>query len=250
MTLCAVFRSAIEAELLKSNPAKGAKLTPEPAREMADLPTDQTLDRLEQELPEPVSTLIWLLRLTGMRIAEALALKRSDVDEKTNRLHIVRAIHNGKVHSPKSKGSRRPIALSGKDMGRLVRFMDRSPESRRSQWIFPNKNGDLPLRADNLLERVIRPAVKRLGLSKVTFHIIRHWTITALLEGGVQPKVVQKMVGHSRIDTTLAYYQHLTDEQMHEAADVLSQRVNGGRKVRQWPGNVRRSVRRLEPVCA
>ena len=185
-----------------------------------------------------------------MRIAEALALKRSDVEAKKNRLQIRRTIHDGKVHSPKTKGGRRPLALSDEEMKRLVRFMNRSTEARRSEWLFPNEKGNLPLRSDNILERVIRPAVRKLGMKRVTFHLLRHWAITTLLEEGVQVKVVQKMVGHSRIDTTLKYYQHITDSQMHEAAETLSRRVNGKHKVRKWPVSVSRNVSQSEPASA
>ena len=51
--LGAVFTSAVEASIRKSSPVRGAKLPPEPHRELAELPSDRDLDRLEREIPKP-----------------------------------------------------------------------------------------------------------------------------------------------------------------------------------------------------
>jgi integrase len=48
---------------------------------------------------------------------------------------------------------------------------------------------------------------------------LRHTAATVAMENGVHPKVVQAMLGHSRIGTTLDRYSHITDRMTEDAAD-------------------------------
>jgi integrase len=65
-----------------------------------------------------------------------------------------------------------------------------SPRVTEDGWVFPNTRGTGPFRADNLLEQVIRPAAKKLGIRRVTLHLLRHWHSTVLHDEGVPIKVV------------------------------------------------------------
>ena len=48
-------------------------------------------------------------------------------------------------------------------------------------------------------------------------HTLRHTYATRAIESGVQPKVLQKLVGHASIKTTMDRYVHVTDESMTNA---------------------------------
>ena len=52
-----------------------------------------------------------------------------------------------------------------------------------------------------------------------------------LLENGVNPRVVQRLMGHSDIGMTLGTYSHVVQEVFNEVADVLggvySDTING-----------------------
>ena len=50
----------------------------------------------------------------------------------------------------------------------------------------------------------------------------RHTFATMLLENGVNPRVVQRIMGHSDIGMTLGTYSHVVPEIFNEVADVLS----------------------------
>lgn len=74
----------------------------------------------------------------------------------------------------------------------------------------------------NFHSRLKRLGIKRKGLSPYS---LRHSIITRLLEEDVNLFKVQKLVGHKRLDTTLAYT-HLTTKDMHDTVskDPLSKR--------------------------
>ena len=48
-------------------------------------------------------------------------------------------------------------------------------------------------------------------------HALRHTYATSAIESGMQPKVLQKLLGHASIQTTMERYVHVTDEAMDQA---------------------------------
>ena len=53
------------------------------------------------------------------------------------------------------------------------------------------------------------------------FHSLRHTHATMLLEAGASAKEVQVRLGHTRIETTLNTYDHLTDQKKRETASLF-----------------------------
>ncbi len=248
--LSAVFEAAVKHSYRKSNPARLADLPPEPVQELQPLASDDDLNRLEDSLGEPYRTLIWLERITGLRPSELFALRRSSLKRETRRIWVVTAINYGKPHSPKTHRSRRPIQLDEEQWERLEEFLRRHSGAKEDDWLFPNKRGTGPLRADNVLERVIRPKVKELSLPRITLHLLRHWNLTTMVEEGVPVKVAQERMGHSRSDTTMKHYLHVSDEAHTEAAQAISRRLKTSRKDHELRKLVSDSVSELEVVGA
>jgi integrase len=60
--------------------------------------------------------------------------------------------------------------------------------------------------------------VRRAGVSKVTFHGLRHTHASHLLMEGVHPKVAQERLGHSTIAVTLDLYSHVMPGMQEDAA--------------------------------
>ena len=67
-------------------------------------------------------------------------------------------------------------------------------------------------------------------LPKIRLHDLRHSNATALIQAGVNPRVVQQRLGHSDVNITLNTYTHVLLEMDMEAAqkldDIILRRVN------------------------
>ena len=51
----------------------------------------------------------------------------------------------------------------------------------------------------------------------VCMHALRHTYATRAIESGMQPKVLQKLLGHASIKTTMDKYVHVTDDSLFQA---------------------------------
>lgn len=59
------------------------------------------------------------------------------------------------------------------------------------------------------------------GLPRIRVHDLRHTTATVMLEAGIHPKVVQELLGHKTIATTLDTYSHVLPVLHGQAIRVL-----------------------------
>ena len=55
------------------------------------------------------------------------------------------------------------------------------------------------------------------GIKRFCMHALRHTYATRAIESGMQPKVLQKLLGHASIKTTMDRYVHVTDDSLANA---------------------------------
>jgi integrase len=84
-----------------------------------------------------------------------------------------------------------------------------------------------PIRHEDILGRRIQPVAKKLGLTHITWRLLRHWGATHMMALGAPVKAVQERLGHSRPDILLNYYVDVLDESEEIAASALSTRLGG-----------------------
>ncbi|MCZ6491429.1 MAG: tyrosine-type recombinase/integrase, partial [Acidobacteria bacterium] len=155
--------------------------------------TRKELERLFAQCNEQDKTMFATLLLTGLRKEELYFLTWPDADLKN--LNNVSIRVTGKDgFSPKDYEER--IIPLPRDLAEMLKKLPQTAE-----WIFPNKNGG---RTNHLLRRLKKVAASA-KVQIATLHKFRHTYATQLLESGCDIVTVQKLMGHSDIDTTRQY---------------------------------------------
>ena len=80
-----------------------------------------------------------------------------------------------------------------------------------------------PLDAQNVVNRHLKPLLRRSGLPDVRWRDLRHSCATLLLGRGVHPKLVQHLLGHASITMTLDRYSHWIPSMGRHAADDMDE---------------------------
>ena len=75
------------------------------------------------------------------------------------------------------------------------------------------------------------PLLHRAGLPRIRFHDLRHTAVTLLLGGGINPKVISEMLGHSSVAITVGLFGHVLPHMQRQAADTVSSTTRGARTV-------------------
>jgi integrase len=146
---------------------------------------------------------------TGLRRSELFALKWSDVDFSNMRLDVSRSIYLGHVGDCKTEASRKPVPLDGRVAADLWLWKETTRYRQPNDSIFasPRNQGKNPFWPDALLQKTIRPAALRAGITKkIGWHTFRHTFSTILIANGENAKVVQELMRHASTRCTLEVY--------------------------------------------
>ncbi len=166
------------------------------------------------ELPNEDTThlCVALMAATGLRVSELCALKIRDFRTDTGEIKVY------------GKGSRERIVIIVNERVRksLASYIKAIAElDRLAKPLFRNSRGR-PMTPQCLRLR-LHSLAQRNHLGRVTPHMLRHTAATLLLEGGVDIRFVQRLLGHASIATT-QIYTHVSDVALRSAlvrADVM-----------------------------
>ncbi len=158
----------------------------------------------------------------GLRLHEALSLQVADIDGQRLQVHV----HRG-------KGAKDRYVPLPQDTLTLLR--DYWKTHRNSTWLFPATGRDQkqsPTATSPMsrasVQGAFRKAKGRAGMTKMglAIHTLRHSYATHLLEAGVNPRLIQQYLGHSRLETTMLYL-HLTHKGHEDAYERLNSLMQG-----------------------
>ena len=226
--LRAALQDAVRWKKLAINVSLAVTLPRLTQHEMQPLNRKQAQRLLEAARGNRLECLLALALGTGMRLGEILALRWSEVDLEKGTLqvgHTVDFVQGfGRVESePKTESSKRSITLpqfviDALKQHRLYQLEKQAKAAGR--WknrglVFANRCGGYFSRP-RLYSR-FKQLLQEAGLPDMRFHDLRHSAATILLSMGVPAKVVQQILGHSNISTTLNIYGHVLPE-IHRAA--------------------------------
>jgi integrase len=206
VSLSLVMSWAVACGWIGKNPCGGVKLPRDSncagRRVVRTILKPAQLSAIAEKLEEPYSTLVLFLAVTGLRVGEAIAIKWSDFNGDV--LSVTRRISNGNLDTVKSESSCRKLPIPSELISRMRQLGE-------GEWIFRSREGT-PVNPGNALKRYVRPVAKELGISIGGWHDFRHTLTTNMRRGGVHPKVISGILGHSGVTLAMNTYDHLEAE--------------------------------------
>ena len=186
--------------------------------------TDDEMRQMIANAPEPLSTILAVTAVLGLRIGETLALRVSDIDFKRKIVRVRQSVDAATrdVQAVKSQASSADLPLPSQLETRLRTFLQK--HEGKSDLLFVNRNGR-PFSANKLREKQLHPLLERLGIPRGGFHSMRHGAASALLADGATPAVVQRQLRHSDPRITLGIYGHVVGSQQRDAVENRAARI-------------------------
>jgi site-specific recombinase XerD len=164
----------------------------------------------------------------GLRALEVVSLKMSDIDSDRERMVI--RVEQGKGRKDRYAMLSQPLLellrawwLAARPLGVML----------PGGWLFPGQNPVNPL-TTRQLRRAFDGAREAAGIDKrVSLHTLRHCFATHLLEQKVDIRVIQVLLGHTKLDTTARYTQ-VASTTLHAVKSPLEQlaRLPSDRRVK------------------
>ncbi len=227
--LRAVFNAAVHADLLGRSPCRKVALPRVRPPERTVL-TPSELDELAEAIPSRYRALILVAGVLGLRWGEAVGLRVRDVDFLRRTVTVAQTVEEvaGQlrlVTEAKTRSSLRTVAAPAFLIDELADHLSvhrADSQGDPDALVFVGPRGGVLRR--QFAERVFTPAVRQAGLDpSLTFHGLRHVAITAMVEAGVHPRVMQGRAGHATSKLTMELYAHVPESADRQAATALQE---------------------------
>jgi integrase len=171
-------------------------------------------------------TLVFIAASTGIRQSELFALKWSDINLSAGTMNVARSIVHGFVGPCKTESSQKPVPIHPLVCEALVKWKEQSAYRQPEDWVFASRHthGKQPYWGQAILHKYLRPAARELGIeTRFGWHTFRHTYSTLLRSVGTEFKVMQELLRHSTIRSTLdVYTQAITPAKQNAQAAVMS----------------------------
>lgn len=210
------------------------------------------LESLAKDGGNFIKPLCVCLMFGGLRIGEALALKWQNVNFETKTLKVERAIttipkfdNEGNVTSrltvvgdTKTACSVREIPIADIIVETLKEWREKQKDRQKSNprvtadltantaYIFSNDDGSV--RTYYGCRKLFDGWKRRHQLTKcnIHFHGLRHTFSNMLFEMNENPKVIQQLLGHRDVKTTITVYNNVNSDYVKESTNRLNDRLN------------------------
>ena len=191
---------------------------------------------------------------SGLRVGEATGLRWEDIDLEKGTISVNHTLvyynhaENGcyfAIHTPKTKAGMRTVPmltgvkeafLQEKEYQQLAEISCKANIDGYTNFIFINRFGNVQHQGtlNKALRRIVRDCNQQIQerakkgedlvlVPRFSCHILRHTFTTRLCEAGTNMKVIQEVLGHSDISTTMNIYADATEELKHREFQNLEQ---------------------------
>ncbi len=247
MTMGTFFKSAKDNGFIDRHPMDGVRYT-KPVRAVDDihfLTVDEQKRFLEAAKGSHNYAQYALILETGLRTGEMIGLTWDAIDWEKRTLTVNKTLEfrykqdEWRAGPPKTESSYRTIPLTDTAYGILreiydtreyrnesnglstvLTFMDRKTGQKRKlvmrDLVFINWRTGMPAK-NSSYDTHLYKLCDEAGIKRFCMHALRHTYATRAIESGMQPKVLQKLLGHASSKTTMDRYVHVTDDSMQKA---------------------------------
>lgn len=209
------------------------------------------LKALNQDEANFLKPLCYVLLFAGLRIGEAIALQWKNVNFENKTLKVERSVtqvpkfdSEGRILSratvigdTKTTCSVREIPITDIVVNTLLAWRDKQIERERTNrdvtaeltaptsFIFANDDGSV--RTYSGCRMIFDRFIRRHNLNKYNIHFqgLRHTFSNMLFEMNENPKVIQQLLGHRDVKTTITVYNSIDSEYIRQTTDKFNERV-------------------------
>ena len=161
--------------------------------------------------------------MTGLRRGEICGIKWSDIDFNEGTLCIKRSVSTKEgggvsIGETKTDAGVRTIIMPPS----VATLLWKKRSDAINEWVFPHyTNPSDPLHPSSAYKK-LKTLLKRLELPLLRFHDLRHTFATQATDGGVDPKTLAGILGHTDASFMLDTYTHVTSDMQRGASAIVN----------------------------
>lgn len=230
--------AAVDRELIPANPASGIAAIRKKSPERKELPELPVMEAILDEMPDATKLVTILTLFHGMRIGEALALKRQHIidDGETITVRIRgnlwRKVGEGMVYkdTPKTDAGYRDVPIFKRFHPDVRRHLKEHTGGSAGAWLFTTATGKTMM--DTSFRSIQSRAKKRAGYDdiRLTPHYGRNWLITTLAEAHMTPVAIGEILGQRDLRTITEVYMRATAQTTRAILDDVDKAISNPKK--------------------